>query len=70
MHVAGRTIYGVIGSKPPHMLKEEERKKAPRIEELYIDIGCKSRDEARQLGVRAGTIAYYIQEAQRQNCFR
>src|SRR5437764_7387335 len=34
-------IQGVIGRRPIHLLKEEERKRAPELKELYIDIGAK-----------------------------
>jgi endoglucanase len=34
-------IYGVIGAKPPHLLKSEELSKAIKIEDLYIDVGFK-----------------------------
>jgi endoglucanase len=37
---------GVIGAKPIHMLKEEEREKSVPIEDLYIDIGAKDKEEA------------------------
>lgn len=37
---------GVIGSKPPHLQKEEDRKKPLRYEDMFIDIGCKSKEEA------------------------
>jgi endoglucanase len=49
-------IPGVIGRKPVHLLKEEERKKAPETKELYIDIGAKDGDEARELA-RIGDVA-------------
>ncbi|WP_010243476.1 M42 family metallopeptidase [Acetivibrio cellulolyticus] len=32
-------IYGVIGAKPPHLLKPEETKKAAKMDDLYIDTG-------------------------------
>jgi putative aminopeptidase FrvX len=49
-------ILGVIGRKPVHLLKEDERKKAPEMKELYIDIGAKDGDEARELA-RIGDVA-------------
>ncbi|MCL0041266.1 M42 family metallopeptidase [Dehalococcoidia bacterium] len=30
---------GVMGTKPVHVLKEEEKKKAPEIEDIFIDLG-------------------------------
>jgi putative aminopeptidase FrvX len=49
-------ITGVVGKKPIHLLKEEERKKVARVEELHIDIGAKDGEEARGL-VRVGDVA-------------
>ncbi len=34
-----KDVYGVIGAKPPHLLKPEEVKKAAKMEDLYIDTG-------------------------------
>ena len=42
-------IEGVIGAKPIHLQKKEERTKALGINELYIDIGASSKDEAEKL---------------------
>ncbi len=49
-------VAGVIGRKPIHLLKEEERKQAPELKDLHIDIGAKDGDEARQR-VRIGDVA-------------
>jgi putative aminopeptidase FrvX len=46
----------VIGRKPIHLLKDEDRKKVPETKELHIDIGAKDGDEARGL-VRIGDVA-------------
>ncbi|MFA6358523.1 MAG: M42 family metallopeptidase [Candidatus Omnitrophota bacterium] len=40
--------FGIIGTKPPHLQKEEERKKPLKYEDMFIDIGCKSKAEAEQ----------------------
>jgi putative aminopeptidase FrvX len=45
---------GIIGSKPPHIQREEERKKVMGFDELFIDIGAESREEAALLGVSIG----------------
>jgi putative aminopeptidase FrvX len=52
----GGPVRGVIGRKPIHLLKGDDRKKAPEIKELHIDIGAKDGDEAREL-VRIGDVA-------------
>jgi len=47
-------LVGVIAAKPPHLLKEEERKKVLTKDKMYIDIGATTADEAREMGVRIG----------------
>jgi len=42
-------ILGVIGRKPIHLLQEEERKKVVKLEDLWIDIGAKDKEEASSL---------------------
>jgi putative aminopeptidase FrvX len=49
-------VPGVVGKKPIHLLKDEERKKAPELKSLHIDIGAKDGDEARST-VRVGDVA-------------
>jgi endoglucanase len=39
-------VPGIIGRKPIHLLKDEQRKKVVEIEGLHIDIGAADRDEA------------------------
>lgn len=41
-----KMIRGVIGRKAIHLLKVEERNKAPKIEDLWIDIGAKDKKAA------------------------
>lgn len=47
---------GVVGKKAIHLLEPEERKKASRIQDLWLDIGAKSGEEARA-HVRVGDVA-------------
>lgn len=47
-------ITGVIGSKPPHILTPEARKKPVDIKDMFIDIGASSREEVKEWGVRPG----------------
>lgn len=46
-------VAGVIARKPIHLLTTDERKQVPEIKDLWIDIGAKDGDEAREL-VTAG----------------
>ncbi|MCP8311332.1 MAG: M42 family metallopeptidase [Candidatus Methylarchaceae archaeon HK02M1] len=54
IHTEGGPLTGIIGSKPPHILKEEEKKKVIEADELFIDLGASSDKEAREMGVRIG----------------
>lgn len=60
----GSRVYGVIGSTPPHILSSGEREKVVPLDDLFVDIGARSRDEADAFGVRIGdpaTIHYPFQ---------
>jgi putative aminopeptidase FrvX len=47
-------VTGIIGSKPPHILTAEARKKPVEIKDMFIDIGASNREEANEWGVRPG----------------
>ena len=49
-------VTGVIGRKPIHLIKTDERDRAPAIKDLHIDIGAKDGEEARGR-VRIGDVA-------------
>lgn len=50
----GKRVRGVIGAKAPHILTPEERKKPVEIEDMYLDIGVKDKEEAESLGICVG----------------
>ncbi|MGM8366761.1 M42 family metallopeptidase [Virgibacillus sp. W0181] len=61
-------ITGVIGSKPPHILSAEARKKPVEIKDMFIDIGASSKEEASEFGVRPGdSIVPYFEFTQMKN---
>jgi endoglucanase len=48
-------LVGVVGSKPPHELDEEERRKVVEIKDMHIDVGAaRGFDVVKTLGVRPG----------------
>lgn len=57
LHGKKGSIPGVIGSKPPHVMKEEDRKKPVKLDDMFIDIGAKDREDAENLGIEIGTTA-------------
>ena len=56
VRVLGRdgAVPGVIGKKPIHLLKPEEREKATKSRDLWVDLGASSTQEVEGLGVRVG----------------
>ncbi|MBD5134148.1 MAG: M42 family metallopeptidase [Clostridiales bacterium] len=60
--VGEKGIPGVIGLKAIHLTTAEERKKVPKLADLYIDIGAKDRDEA-MAQVELGDICTFVSDA-------
>jgi len=54
IHTRNGPVPGVVGSKPPHILKPEERSKPVDKREMFIDVGAFSREEAQAFGIRPG----------------
>lgn len=51
----GRSIRGVIGSKPPHFLPEGQRNSVMSMDALFVDIGAESAEQARnEFGIHLG----------------
>ena len=58
-------VPGVVGKKPLHLMKPEERKKVSEIHHLWIDVGASTREEVAELGIRVGDAAVLAQGFQR-----
>ena len=50
----GRRIPGQIGTKPPHLLPEAQRKQVMPDDALFVDVGASSKAEVEALGIRLG----------------
>jgi putative aminopeptidase FrvX len=49
VHTRQGPLKGVVGNVAPHLMKEEKEAKAPKIHDLFIDIGARDRKEAQTL---------------------
>ncbi len=47
-------VLGVVGKKPIHLIRPEEREKASRMTDLWVDVGARDGDDARSRGLRVG----------------
>lgn len=59
--IGDKKVPGLIGLKAIHLVSREEMKKVPKTDSLYIDIGCKDKEEAEQL-VSLGDYGCFIGE--------
>jgi putative aminopeptidase FrvX len=41
-------VFGVVGKKPIHLMKAEDREKASKITDLWVDIGARTKAEAEE----------------------
>ena len=49
IHTDDGKVLGVLGSKPPHRMKPAEKKKVIEYENMFIDIGASSKEEAEKM---------------------
>ncbi len=62
VEVGERKIPGIIGLKAIHLTTAEERKKVPKLTDLYIDIGAKDKEEA-LAQVEPGDVCTFVSDA-------
>jgi tetrahedral aminopeptidase len=58
---AGGPVHGVVGRKPVHLMKPEERGGRVELSDLWIDIGAKNRDEAARSVAIGDSITYRLE---------
>lgn len=54
-------VLGVVGNTAIHLRDRDEDEKAPKLEDLFIDIGASSREEVAARGIRVGHPAVYAE---------
>ena len=50
----GSFIPGVVGAKPPHLLRDDKAKQVTSFDDFVLDIGADSKQHAIELGVKIG----------------
>ncbi|MFQ5591102.1 MAG: M42 family peptidase [Phycisphaerae bacterium] len=61
VHTKNGPINGVIGRKPVHTLKPEERGAKTELREMWVDIGTKSKKEAQQVASVGDPITFHLE---------
>jgi endoglucanase len=56
LHGTKGRLAGVIGSKPPHIMEEDERNKPVKLMDMFIDVGARDADDVADLGIEIGTV--------------
>jgi len=64
VHTANGPVPGVLGRTAIHLLDSDERKKPPKLDDLWIDIGAKDKADAESV-VAIGDCVTYEHELQR-----
>ncbi len=59
VHTDKGPLTGVVGSKPVHIQKDEERKKVIDADRLFIDVGAKDKEEAEKMCVQVGDVVSF-----------
>ena len=60
-------VRGVFGWPAIHTRRGEDAKLAPKIENIFIDIGAKDKEEVLSMGVRVGSVITYPDELEVMN---
>jgi putative aminopeptidase FrvX len=53
-------LEGVIGVKPGHILSPEASRTVPPLDQMYLDVGADSREQAVAWGIEPGTPAVFV----------
>jgi len=67
IHLLGEkgVVHGIIGNTAIHLRKDSlGEEKAPKIHELYVDVGVSSAEDVQELGLRVGHPAVYADAAE------
>ena len=63
VHSLNGPVHGVVGNVPPHLTKFQTDRKLPEMHDLFVDIGCKNREEVLEC-VRIGDMVTLADEFQ------
>ncbi len=59
LHTKKGIVPGVFGWPAIHVRRASEEK-VPQVDQLFIDVGCSSKEEVEKLGIHVGTVATFV----------
>ncbi len=54
VHTKKGMIYGVVGSRPPHLMEEKDKDKVVKTKDMFIDVGAGDKKAVEKMGVAVG----------------
>lgn len=54
IHTDQGIVKAISGSKPPHLIPANKRNEAIKIDDIYLDVGASSKEEALTFGIKPG----------------
>lgn len=68
--LADPPLRGVVACLPPHVLSAEDREKAPKVEELFIDVGLSQEEAERRIPLGTPVVyrSNFLRLGERQLC--
>lgn len=64
--LSGKILHAVCGTKPVHLLEEDENGKI-KIKDLYLDFGVKEKKDIEKLGIQPGDVLVYDRNLEKIN---
>jgi len=55
----GSKVPGVVGAKPPHLLRDNTTKQVSSFDDFFLDIGADNKEHAFELGVKIGQMIVF-----------
>lgn len=70
VYIGEKKSPGIIGTKPIHLKKADERRKVIRSDDMFIDVGANSKDEAQKIARVGDPVVFAAKFVQSDNILR
>ena len=56
----GKPVKGIVGAKSHHFMSAADKSKVPELSELFLDIGCTSKEQVNELDITEGCVVSFV----------